>query len=332
MLKNFLQHKRYKNAFALGSIAGLMIACFFLSGGDDLYRYYLPFAKGCLDCGFVPYHSQFFLSILLFFPHYPLTWPFWTIFTIFTFLVLLRYTKVPAGLLFLSFPFLGQIWLGQIDWLIALGLSIFVFAKNPYWRGVGIMLALIKPQLTFLALLLAFFLEHPKTLIKLSIVPVIFLLTSFIIYGIEWPLHWLSNAFSNLPVHVWRMASADIWKFGLALIFVPLFFKNRQERVQSGLLVSSLATPFFGVYSYVIFLTFGFPKWAFPLSFSWLLLYPFHQEYAMRFAWILPLSLLAWMIWQKYKHITTHSPQKQFFSEPESPLSHPDTLHANKPQ
>jgi len=52
---------------------------------------------------------------------------------------------------FLSFPFVGQIWLGQIDWLVALGLIIFVFNKNPYLRGVGIILALTKPQLTFLA-------------------------------------------------------------------------------------------------------------------------------------------------------------------------------------
>lgn len=58
---------------AFGAALGLIIASFQTHGGDDLYRYYLPFSQGCLNCGYVPYYARLFLWPLSWLPEYPLT-------------------------------------------------------------------------------------------------------------------------------------------------------------------------------------------------------------------------------------------------------------------
>lgn len=70
---NFLKKENCWWVASFGVLAGITIAAFTLPGGDDLYRYYQPFAQGCLDCGFVPYFAQWFLWPLLLL-HYPLAW------------------------------------------------------------------------------------------------------------------------------------------------------------------------------------------------------------------------------------------------------------------
>jgi hypothetical protein len=61
-------------------------------------------------------------------------------------------------------------------------------------------------------------------------------------------------------------------------------------------MLSALATPFFGVYSYLVFLIFRAPWWSLPLSYAWLLMYPLYGKASMRFAWVLPIGLLGYLL------------------------------------
>ena len=288
---DLLKNEKFWWIASFGALAGVAIVVFILPGGDDLYRYYLPFSKGCLDCGFVPYFAQWFLwplSLL----SYPLAWPFWTLLCMTGFFILIRYTKVNPLFFLISFPMLGQIWLGQIDIVICIGLVILLFSRNPFLRGLGITLALVKPQLSSLPILFMLLFERRRDLWKVFSIPLLTMITSLFVYGFSWPSAWLQNAFIDLPTHVWRLASAMTWPYGLVLLPLPLLFRDRRKRLQVSLIVSSIAMPFFSVYSYIVFLIFDTKWWAVILSFVWIAAYPFFQANAMQFAWILPLSLL----------------------------------------
>lgn len=196
---------------------------------------------------------------------------------------------------------LGQIWLGQIDLLICAGLAIYLFGKNPFWRGLGIILALTKPQLTFLPIFLTLLLEIPRDWFKLLTPSFLVTLISLFLFGADWPLAWINNATTGLPVHVWRLASMDVWRFGIILLPLPLVFRNKKSRLIAGLLVSALATPFYGVYSYIVFLLFNIQGWMVALSYAWLLAFFHFKETAMRFAWILPFAILVQLLVNEWK-------------------------------
>ena len=268
---------------------------FFLPGGDDLYRYYQPFQQGCSTCGFVPPFSRWFLWPLSVLPGYPLTWPLWTLIAVTAWLLLARWTKVSPVLLIASFALMGQLWLGQVDWIVALGLAMFLLAKQPELRGAGIMLAMVKPQLSALAILALLVQEKPASVFRILILPAAGFILSLWIYGPGWPLEWLTGASAAVPMHHWRLAALDTWRIGIFFIWLPFVFRDPRQRLAASLLVSSLATPFFGVYSYVIFLIFILPWWAAPLSYAWGLAWPWLGLESMRLAWVLPLALLAWL-------------------------------------
>jgi hypothetical protein len=281
----------------------MVAASFFLPGGDDLYRYYIPFANGCLDCGFIPYFAQWILWPLAHFPT-NFAWPIWTTVTLTGLLLLCRYLESNPAIVLLAFPAFGQIWLGQIDVLICASLALALSGKNPYLRGAGIALALIKPQLSIIAIF--FLLSRERHLIKVLAIPTIAIVVSLIVFGINWPLEWIKNATNHVPPHVWRLASMDIWPFGLALVWLPFLFEGRGERFEASILISAIASPFVGVYSYLIFLVFGSKNWwIVPFSYVWLIAYPFWYEESMRLAWILPVALLVKIIINKIKNRPT---------------------------
>ena len=276
----------------------MFAASFFLGGGYDLYFYYAPFAKGCLDCGFTPYYAQWILWPLAFLPG-RFAWPVWTAINLAAWLALCRWTKANPALVLLAFPMVGQLWLGQIDSIICAGLALALFSKNAYARGLGFALALIKPQFT--GIVIFFLLTREREIIKTLLAPFIMLVASFIVYGIYWPLDWVTNAMNGVPNHVWRMAANDIWPIGLIFVWLPFLFSERRERFETALLISVLATPFVGIYSYPVFLVFTPATWwTVPLSYVQFLGYPIWEEYVMRVAWVLPAALLLQKLYLKY--------------------------------
>jgi len=267
----------------------LIIAAAILPGGEDLHKFYIPFAGGCLDCGYVPYFAQWLLWPLSLIPP-QWAWSAMTAITCLGTLLICRITGANPAAIMMSFPFLAQIWLGQVDIIIAAGL-VMVISTNPYLQGLGILMMMVKPQLTGLALI-----TISPSMIKPSILatPVMALLASLIVFGPGWPVSWFTNA-TTLPMHAWRIASSDIWPVGLLFVWLPLLF--RKDRLLVALLVSSVASPFYSIYSYFIFLIYRCPWWATVLSWTWLLYYPFLGRWgALRYAWVLPVVYLVILI------------------------------------
>lgn len=276
----------------------IVIASFFLPGGDDLYRFYLPFANGCLDCGFVPYFAQWVLWPLSLLPP-SLVWPVWTFISVVGLLSLCWYTKVNPAIVILSFPAMGQFWLGQIDVLVATGLVIGLLGTNPYLRGIGVLLALVKPQVAGFAILILLVYQPRQEIIKVMMIPFAAMIVSVLVYGFTWPIEWLANSLDNLPVHVWRLASMDVWHYGIIFLLTVFVFSPLRPRFEATLVLSALATPFFGVYSYLVFLIFCAPWWSLPLSYAWFVMYPLLGEASMRFAWVLPVGLWGYLLFKE---------------------------------
>jgi len=295
MWQRAVRHVTLHRVISIEVVLIVTIAAFFLPGGDDLYRFYLPFAQGCLECGFGPYYTSWILApMTLIRPS--LLWPVWVFLTALSLLWASRRLDTNGLLVLLTFPAMGQIWLGQIDGILLVGLTMALLAANPYGRGIGLLLASIKPQVTGVAILIILWYERER--LKTLVVPALVLLVSFIAWGPDWPVRWLA-ASSQPPLHVWRLAT--LFPYGL-LTFLSLFcLKGKRQKVQGALLASSLGMPFYGTYSYTTFLAFLAPWWAVPVSYLWLAAYPWYGKAAMRFAWILPLSLLAYLLWPSFR-------------------------------
>lgn len=290
----------------------LFVLTFFLPGGDDLFRYFCPFANGCLECGFVPYFAQWLLAPVAWIPK-TVVWPVWTAVSLGILLFLCKKTRANPASFMLSFPLLGQVWLGQIDVLVCIGLVVVMYSDNPYLRGVGFALLAIKPQVAGIIILLCLLDENRRDLLKVLAAPLLVLFTSLAQFGWNWPVNWLDNSLSGIPAHVWRLAAEDLWPFALVLLPLPFFFKGK-DKIRAGLLVSSLAVPVYGVYSYIVFLLLGGPKWALPLGYIWVIAIPFLGNEAIRFAWLLPATLLGQMVYLRF--FTPESNMEPFQPKP----------------
>jgi hypothetical protein len=264
---------------------------FTLPGGDDLYKFYYEFAHGCLDCAFIPYYAQWLLWPLTLLPK-ALVWPVVTTLTVFVVLLVCRATKVNAVLVYLSFPFFVQLWLGQVDFIEIGGLALALLSANPYLRGVGIVLALTKPQVALLGVIFLLTREGPKELPTVMYPSILVLFFSMVVYGIDWPIHWLANAEGKTTLFPYRLTADMIWPLGLGLIWLPFVFKQKREGLKAALLVTSIASPLYGVYYYPVFLVFRSSWWTLLLSYAWVLLYPWLGLEALKFAWVLPVGML----------------------------------------
>ncbi len=274
-------------------------AAFFLPGGQDLRLYYLPFANGCLSCGFVPYYAQPLLFPLTLIPE-SIVWPVWILISTGVFLLLSRKTGVNPGVLFLTFPFIGQFWLGQVDVLLCVGLILAYFSRDGLSKGVGIALLMVKPQVAVLLVLYLLVKEEGAQKLKMLAVPTLIFIVSLVVYGVDWPQEWLQTAQENIPQHVWKKSAGFFWPWGLILLPLPFLFKDRKDGAVVSLLVSSLTVPFFSVYSYVVFLILESPWWVLPASYIWMLAYPLIGVEGMKFAWLLPLGLLIRKVSQEF--------------------------------
>lgn len=282
-----LKQHRLTWMLALQLAALIMVGVFFLSGGDDLYNFYLPFAKGDLNAGFVPYFALWVLAPLRWVPD-ALAWPLLTLVSLAILLAACRVTRANPLWLLLSFPTLALLWLGQIDAVVIAGLVIAFAAPNPWVRGIGLTLAAIKPQLAGLAIIVLALEEDWRDWPKLFAVPMGAAALSFAVFGLDWPLRWLENA-SAVPVHAYNIGIVDPSPY----LFAPLIwvFRTRQLRLQTALFVAVAASPYYGLYSYTVPLAFGVPWWAAVVSYVWPVAFTFGND-ALRVAWIVPLVVL----------------------------------------
>ena len=274
---------------AAGAVLGMAGIAFMLNGGNDLYLFYLPFAQGCIQCGYVPYYAHWALWPLAALPT-GLEWPFYVLVASLGWLALCKAMKANPLMILLAFPMFGELWLGQVDLVLAAGIVLALLSRNAYVRGIGIALAAVKPQVTWLVILALLWRDAEWK--KLLVAPIAMGLTSLVAFGPLWPLEWLRST-AALPIHTWRIASMAIWPLGAALVWVPFFVKDRTDRISLAAVIASIATPFVGVYTYVIPLLLGkYPWWVIPVSYVWLIAYPILGDQALGFAWIFPVTLL----------------------------------------
>jgi hypothetical protein len=282
---------KIEDAIAIELTIVITIATLFLPGGEDLHVFYRPFANGCLTCAYNPWHASWILFPLRLIPPLVL-WPVWTLFTLLGVIWASKRLETNVAFVLLAFPTIGMIWLGQVDALLIVGLALALTAKSPYWRGVGLLLASAKPQVTGIAILVLLWQDEER--LKTLIIPALVLVASVVAWGVDWPVRWLA-ARSIEEVPVWGLAT--LFPYALVAFGGIFLVKDKKKRVAAALLASALAVPWFGIYSYAVFLVFFAPWWAVPLSYLWAVGYPWYDNTALRFAWILPLGLLIALLW-----------------------------------
>ncbi len=280
-----------RKAILIELVVIVTIAAFLLPGGQDLHAYYRPFVSGCLTCGYNPWHASWILAPIRLIPP-AILWPVWVFLTVIGLIWASDRLGTNAIYVLLSFPALGLIWLGQVDVVVVVGLTLALLSPDPYLRGVGLLLASIKPHVSGIAILIL--LWHEEERLKTLLIPGLVLVASVLVWGVDWPLRWIM-AREPRAMPVWGLATLFPWAL---VAFLGIFLvKDRRSQVTVALLASALAVPWFGIYSYTVFLAFFAPWWAVPLSYAWALAYPWYGNRALSFAWVLPLGLLIAFLW-----------------------------------
>lgn len=289
--------KKFAGLFVALETSIIMLAYFFTTaGGEDLYRFYIPFSWGCVTCGFTPPYAGLVLWPLKFLAE-PWGWPVWAALTMAGIFIICHFTKVNPVMVLLSFPTLAQLWLGQIDIFICAGLALAVLAKSPYWRSLGLLLALVKPQITWLAVIVLA-LQYRKE-IKVFIFPAAAILLTFVVYGLTWPLDWLINASKNLTPAT--ISVLDIWPYGLSFALAVFIIKPGRPRVEAALMLAALSNPYYRGYSYLSFLIFRAPWWSVILSYAWLLFIPVFGYQAVILIWVMPAVMVGYLLVKEFR-------------------------------
>ncbi len=292
-LRRLSKNTNFRQWVAVEVAVIMTVAAFFLPGGEDLHVYYLPQARGCLECGLNPWHTGWILAPLRFIPE-TIAWPVWTLFTTASLIWASRRLETESIFLLLTFPVMGLIWLGQAEAIVVIGLTLALIAPSPYLRGLGLLLMTIKPHLSGIAILVLLWYDDDR--LKTLIIPVLALLATILVWGIDWPLRWLEARPEDLGLPVWGKATL-LFPFSLVTFLSIFLVEGKRKRVLAALLASAISVPWFGVYSYTVFLVLMTPWWAVPLSYAWFVAYPWLENHSMQFAWILPLTLLITLIW-----------------------------------
>lgn len=283
-----------KRAVAIEVIILMVGGALVLPGGEDLYRFYLPIAQG--EHGYNPWFASWILFPIQFVPIRYL-WAVWVMFTGVTVFWASEHLHINSTFVLLAFPTMGQVWLGQTDAILMLGLLLALLAPSPYLRGFGLLLAAIKPQVTAPAILVLLWCDQARW--KTLIAPAIVLLLSLGVWGIDWPVRWWLSRDIYAPLPVWGYAA--VFPYGLAAFLAIFLVKDVRRKVTAALLATALGVPAFGIYSHVVFMIFISPWWALPLSYAWVVAYPWYGNTALRFAGVLPLGLLIYLLWPVLK-------------------------------
>ncbi len=274
------------------TILAMVVFYFIYGAGQDLVEYYIPLAKGCFECALNPWYASWIFFPFRFIPPAILR-ALWSGFTIGATIWAARRLEVPWFVPLLAFPMFGELWLGQVDAVVLVGLVLTLTSKNPYVRGAGLVLASVKPQLSVVPMLILWI--HDRDRWRTLLVPALLLIASAVVWGPDWPLRWFSGrrAIESLPA--WGVAA--IFPYGVVALGALIFVRGVREQTTVALLASAITLPWFGVYSYFVFLAFMGPWWAIPLSYVWMLGFPLVGIDAVRIAIILPMALLTMMVW-----------------------------------
>lgn len=186
----------------------------------------------------------------------------------------------------LSLPCFWLFFVGQFEGVVALGLTLGLYAP-PIWAGFGLFLLSLKPQLGLIPAI--FILLHRRDY-RLLLVPSALYLLSFFYWG-WWLPEWLASLLANGA----SVYSTNISLWPYALILLPLLWLARSS-LKVWLIVQSLIMPYFAVYSLALLYTFHLPVWANLMTWG---LYIAAIFYPVKMpGYLIPLGLLAQLAYQ----------------------------------
>ncbi|GEM_PF-5073122 len=220
-------------------------------GGHDWYAYYKFIAAFEPSRGYVPYFAVYILAPLSIFPErYQ-----WTALTLIS-LSIFSYLAHRQGWSLWHIwgvAFFTDLWQGQVDAIVALGMWLALSGKNDRLKSVGLLLAMMKPQLSGYIIALVLLENRSKWYIMLA-VPFIVIGISFIEFG-NWIPAWVAKT-SSMPLHVFNYAPRLLWPYSLFLLPVPFIVWKQQGELNKTTIKTALAIsalmPNFSTYSYVI--------------------------------------------------------------------------------
>ncbi|MBZ0285806.1 MAG: hypothetical protein K8L97_34070 [Anaerolineae bacterium] len=228
-----------------------------LPGGFDYQGYFHRLAQGCEACTYNPYFSEWFM--------FPLGVFAWRV----GYLVLCGLTMAIAywsarrlggkPFVVLTSPtFLWILWLGQIDIIAAFGLAIAWWNTQrgkPIWVGLGLLMMATKPQLAAFAIIALVLWNGWKSLI----IPAAGAALSFVIYGLDWPVRWLSYTPQTMFAgDAWFYIAPTWLLIGLLGVF---FIKGRQHQLQYVIAATLAGAPYLGAYSFFTLTLFPLRWW-----------------------------------------------------------------------
>lgn len=253
----FLTSKRMQPVLYVEIAALILLGLAVMPGGFDYKGYFHPLAQGCYNCTYNPYFSEWFMRPFGIFP-----WrTSYLIFSAVSMAIIWWSTRRLGGNPFVtlaSATFLWILWLGQIDVLPALGLALAWWSLQTERRtlaGLGLLLLATKPQLGGFVILALIWWGGWRTLI----IPAIAAGAAFVIYGIDWPLRWMTYTPQT-------MFGGDAWFYiaptWLLISIVGVFFvRGRREQLQYIVAATLAGAPFLGAYSFFVLLLFPVRRW-----------------------------------------------------------------------
>jgi hypothetical protein len=214
----------------------------------------------------------------------------WNILNAVCFIIALRYWKGN----FLSFSFfVGTFWIfygGQVEGFIS-GALVLLMSPNPWLAGLGITILTFKPQIGFFPIV--FSLVNRKDW-KLLVIPGIIYALSFLQWG-WWIPGWLANLQTIKNTATVMVTMVSLYPYGLML--VPILWRYRTS-LKFWMYVQSLAIPYYPVYSLAPVFTMSTPPIWVSIA-TWIFYLLLSRNVALiKFAFILPLSLLVYEIWK----------------------------------
>ena len=279
-------------AVVSGLAVGIGIACLRLEGGYDAYYVFFN-----LQVKTVPAWVHLFLRPFSIFP-----WPWsWALMSVVTVLVLAWVAQSLGGrwwYVVLSLPVLWEIWSGQIEWLVALGLALALFAVerkiSPLWLGIAWLMMASKPWVVSGLLVVITWwafrnLSYLEFFMAFSITTAIVVLTFLI-----WP-HWVSSWINYSGDTVMDELNGAVWPWGLASWAAVPGAKDRHSLLRRVAAASLLSSPYLRLYhATVLMVLINNPALGvFGWSLGWLILITgaFGQNWRS-LAWVLPLGVL----------------------------------------
>jgi hypothetical protein len=241
---------QFYSPWFLGSILGIAVALAFIGGGFDAYVFFFQDTLWSVP----PWVHLAVKPVAL------LPWPSsYIVLTIIT-LIVLGISAIHFGsrwwLVIFSAPVFWEIWSGQIDWLVALGLllAVLVLKKrlSPLWFGLAWLLMLSKPWIGAMALLALTWSAYRqfgwKPLVQAAGLSLGILILTFA-YRPSWYLD--GDIFKPLTLisrHANYSTNGAFWPWTLVAWMFVFRTSSPDSRLQRILAATSLSGPFLHLY------------------------------------------------------------------------------------